>query len=164
MKCSWRKWAVQLFVIANLLPLLACSKSAAAEEIKFDSVKMSLKDKPFTVEVADTEEKRERGLMNRESMAADHGMLFVFDKADIYAFWMKDTKIPLDLVFLDASGKVVGIYSLKPNDMTQVSCEKKALFALELNAETAKALGLKTGDTVELPEKVLKRTSRSDEK
>ena len=134
------------------------------ENIKFDTAKVTLKEKPFTLEIADTEKKRERGLMYRDSMPADHGMLFVFDTAAKYGFWMKDTKIPLDLVFLDASGKVVGIYPLKPNDETTVACESDALYALELNSGTAKTLGLKTGDTIALPDKVLKRSTRSDEK
>ena len=108
--------------------------------------------------------KRALGLMNRASMAADHGMLFIFDTPDKYGFWMKNTKIALDLVFLDGSGKVVGIYSLKPNDLTQVACDTDSLFAIELPAGSAKTLDLKTGDTVGLPEKVLKRNTRSDEK
>ena len=147
---------------ALAMTLLAAAGSA--EEVHFDTIQAKLKDKPFTLEVADTEAKRERGLMNRDNLAADHGMLFVFDTAGRYAFWMKNTKIPLDLVFLDGSGKVVGIYSLKPNDLTQVACDTDSLFAIELPAGSAKTLDLKTGDTVGLPEKVLKRNTRSDEK
>src|ERR1019366_10498162 len=106
-------------------------------------------------------QRRERGLMNRDSMPADHGMVFVFDTLDKYGFWMKNTKIALDLVFLDASGKVVEIDLLKPGDETNVICQHDSLYALELNAGTAKSLGLKTGDAVALPEKVLKRIARS---
>jgi uncharacterized membrane protein (UPF0127 family) len=149
---------------AGTLAMALFATTFAAEDIRFETIQAKLKDKPFTLEVADTDAKRERGLMNRDTLAADHGMLFVFDSAGRYAFWMKNTKIPLDLVFLDGSGKVVGIYSLKPNDETQVACDADSLFAIELPAGTAKTLDLKTGDTATLPEKVLKRNTRPDEK
>jgi uncharacterized protein len=147
-----------------MLAFTLVATACAAAEVHFDTVQTKLKDKTFTLEVADTDAKRERGLMNRDTLAADRGMLFVFDSAGRFAFWMKNTKIPLDLVFLDGSGKVVGIYALKPNDETPVACDTDSLFAIELPAGTAKTLDLKTGDTVSLPEKVLKRNTRSDEK
>jgi uncharacterized membrane protein (UPF0127 family) len=151
---------------AVLAMMICCASACGADkgDVKFDSIDLQIKDKKFTLEVADTEARRSRGLMYRKSMAADHGMLFVFDKPDTYAFWMKNTEIPLDLVFLDGAGKVIGIYALKPHDQTNVGPDKPAQFAIELNAGTARTVGLKPGDTVTLPEKVLEGAGRSDEK
>jgi len=153
--------------VGAVLALLAmvgpgCSADVPGE-VHFETVVVKLKDKAFTLEVADTVAKRARGLMYRDSMPADHGMIFLFATADKYGFWMKNTKIPLDLVFLDEKGKVVGIYGLKPNDETPVAPDKPAKFAIELNAGTAAKVGLKTGDVVELPEKVLKAKAEPDE-
>jgi len=144
--------------------VLSAAVCRAEEEVTFQTTEMTIKDKKFTVEIADTETRRERGLMYREKMAADRGMIFVFETAANYKFWMKNTKIPLDLVFLDASGKVVGICDLKPADKTPVGCGSASLYAIELNAGTAKNTGLKVGDKIALPEKVLKGDKRSDEK
>jgi uncharacterized membrane protein (UPF0127 family) len=152
----------------GLLALMVLCTSACAGadggDVKFETVDVKIKEKKFTLEVADTDARRSRGLMFRKSMAADHGMLFVFEKADTWGFWMKNTEIPLDLVFLDESRRVIGIYALRPHDETSVGPDKPAKFALELNLGTAKAVGLKVGDTVSLPEKVLKGRAGGDDK
>jgi uncharacterized membrane protein (UPF0127 family) len=154
--------AVQLTLT---LALLAPACRADDAQPKLDTITLTLKEgKSFTLEVADTEKKRSAGLMHRTTMPADHGMLFIFAKADNHAFWMKNTKIPLDLIFLDDAGKVVSIHTLKPDDETPVPPDKPARYAIELNAGTAKTIGLKTGDTVTLPEKVLKPAKPSDDK
>ena len=68
----------------------------------------------FTVEIADTPTEREKGLMNRESMAENHGMLFIFLASDFYNFWMKNTLIPLDIIWLDDQMNVVRILTAQP--------------------------------------------------
>lgn len=158
-----RTLAHWMLLAALLAP--ACSGADSAS-LHFDSIHVTLKEKekPFTLEVADTQAKRALGLMNRPSMPADHGMLFVFDQPDNYGFWMKNTKIALDLIFLDEAGKVLGIHALKPDDEHIVESQKPAKFALELNAGTAKTLALNVGDVLALPEKLLKATPRPDEK
>jgi uncharacterized membrane protein (UPF0127 family) len=148
------------------LAVLCTSACMGADEgdVKFETVQVKIKERSFTLEVADTEARRSRGLMFRKSMAADHGMIFVFEKADTWGFWMKNTEIALDLVFLDEGGKVIGIYPLKPHDETSVGPDKPAKFAIELNAGTAKAVGLKVGDRVDLPKKLLKGGVGGDDK
>jgi uncharacterized membrane protein (UPF0127 family) len=141
-----------------------CGETTAPSDIHFDTIQTTLKSKPFTLEVADTDAKRERGLMFRDSMPADHGMIFVFDNADKYGFWMKNTLIPLDILFLDESAKVVDIRTMQPHDENSTIPVAPALFTIELNAGTAKNIGIATGDQIPLPDKYLKHASHSDEK
>ena len=123
-----------------------------------------IKDTPFAnIELALTPEELERGLMKRKSLAEDGGMLFVFQKPGIHKFWMKDTWIPLDVIFVDTKGVVTAIHTMtpeprKPNEseaaycgrLTTYSSQKPVIAAIELNAGTAASLGLEVGDTIEL--------------
>jgi len=131
---------------------------------EFGPLQMIIKDQAFVIEIADEEAKVQRGLMYRKNMDASHGMLFVFDKPDTYSFWMKNTLIPLDIIYIDAKGKVLEIHDRKPLDETGKSPEMPALFVLELNAGRSKTIGLKPGDTVAIPEKYLKKTPASTDK
>jgi hypothetical protein len=105
----------------------------------------------FTLEVADTPEKRETGLMFRDSLPADRGVLFVFPDEGPRAFWMKDTRIPLDLVYVSADHHIVSIHALKPFDLTPVVSAGPAKYAIELNVNTASTVGVRPGDTLEMP-------------
>ena len=119
--------------------------------LTFATINLTIKDQSFTIEVADTDDKRQLGLMNRPSMPKNHGMIFVFDKPDYYSFWMKNTLIPLDIVYLDESGKIADIHPLKPNDETPIKPSAPAKFALVLNAGDGKDLALTLGNLIKLP-------------
>ncbi len=106
----------------------------------------------FTVELARTEAEREKGLMYRRSMADTAGMLFDFGRDQMLLFWMKDTYIPLDMVFIDHGGHVVSIKrDAKPLDETTISSQVPAAGVLEVNAGVADKIGLKVGDEVKNP-------------
>lgn len=106
----------------------------------------------FSVELARSAAEREHGLMDRRSMPRDHGMLFQFESEQPLVFWMKDTFIPLDMIFVDQRGRVVGIkHDAKPMDETLIPSGKPALGVVELNAGIADAIGLKLGDHVKNP-------------
>ncbi len=108
--------------------------------------------KAFRIEIASTEENRARGLMFRENMAADHGMLFVYPSQQIVAFWMQNTILPLDLIFIDSRGQVVGIEQGKPYSTDSIPPGGiSAQFVLELNAGTAARIGLDIGESVHHP-------------
>jgi hypothetical protein len=124
--------------------------------IYFESTTMTLKEKTFTIEVAKSDEQVERGLMYRDSMPADHGMIFLMDKEAKISFWMKNTRIPLDIVFLDKNGKVLEVQARKPFDETGRGPASPALYVIELNLGVAEKIGLKPGDTVEIPKKYQK--------
>jgi uncharacterized membrane protein (UPF0127 family) len=112
---------------------------------------MRIGNDKFTLEVADDDASRETGLMNRDSMGARHGMLFVFDREQPLNFWMKDTRIPLDILFLDERGKVVSIKTMKPFDLTPVTSDGMAKYAIELNAGAAREVNVGVGDALTIP-------------
>ncbi len=101
------------------------------------------------VEVAATFSEQERGLMFRATMGADEGMVFPMDPPRRTAFWMKNTVIPLDIIFIGADHKVLNIAAnAVPYDMTPLPSEGNAAAVLELNGGRAAAIGLKAGDEV----------------
>ena len=88
----------------------------------------------FTIEVARTEAERERGLMGRNHLAHGRGMLFLFPRPGRVTFWMHDTHIPLDMVFVDAAGRVTGVHAnAKPMDDSLIRSGPGVLAAPELN-------------------------------
>ena len=104
----------------------------------------------FNVEWEKTDAERERGLMDRKSMAADHGMLFDFRPRDQpVMFWMKDTLIPLDMIFIGHDGRVVSIkHDAKPMDETIIKSGGPTTAVLEVNAGVADKMAAKVGDLV----------------
>ncbi|MCR5875733.1 DUF192 domain-containing protein [Phenylobacterium sp. J426] len=104
----------------------------------------------FMVEIADSPREREFGLMCRKGLAADRGMLFVFPKADFQAFWMRNTLIPLDIIYIGPDGAVVSIVrNARPLDERPLPSSAPAQFVLELAAGRAAQLGLLPGDKVQ---------------
>lgn len=103
----------------------------------------------FTVEMATTPETRTIGLMFRKSMAPDAGMLFVFEQEEQRAFWMKNTLIPLDMVFIRKDGVIDSIHANAiPHDETPAPSKGPALGVLEINGGRAAELGIKPGDII----------------
>jgi uncharacterized membrane protein (UPF0127 family) len=113
----------------------------------------------FSVELAKTDAERERGLMYRTQLAKNAGMLFIFDKEDIYPFWMKNTLIPLDMIWIKenpsaGSGQVVFISQntmpCKSLICLAVMPTAKAKYVLEINAGLVEEIGLKLGDELKI--------------
>ena len=103
----------------------------------------------FSVELADTDERRAYGLMHRDAMPQDHGMLFDFKRDQHVAMWMRNTRIPLDMLFIDRDGRIVNIHARAiPFDETSINSDGPVRSVLELNGGTASRLGLKPGDVV----------------
>lgn len=104
----------------------------------------------FQVEVMRNDEQRARGLMFRRQMAADRGMLFDFERELPVSMWMKNTYLPLDMVFIDRRGRIVNIAeNTEPLSERTIPSSGPVLGVLELNAGTARRIGLKAGDIVE---------------
>ena len=103
----------------------------------------------FQVELADTDEERARGLMFRGSMPADRGMIFVFDQAAPQAFWMQNTYIPLDIIYIGADGRIVSIAKNTPTlSETPIPSGAPARYVLEINAGLSDRHGIAPGDRV----------------
>ena len=106
------------------------------------------------VEIADDPLERERGLMDRTSLGEDRGMLFVFPKEQPLSFWMKDTKIPLSIAYIDAEGRITDILDMKPLDdePPHYTSSEPVLYALEVNQGFFDERGIEVGDRADLPE------------
>jgi hypothetical protein len=106
----------------------------------------------FTVEVADDAAERARGLMFRDDMPTGAGMLFVYPEAGPVSFWMKNTLIPLDMVFADAAGRVVHVHeNAVPLDETPIPGRGAVQFVLEINGGLARGLGIAAGAEMRHP-------------
>lgn len=123
---------------------LACAGVAGAAE----TVTLTLRGREVTAEVAATPAERGRGLMFRERLAPDAGMLFVYEVAEIQHMWMKNTLIPLSVAFIDGHGRIVSISDMAPLSETIHSSAAPARFALEMNQGWFARHGVRAGDRV----------------
>lgn len=117
---------------------------------KDETASICIKNACYEVEIADDAAERARGLMFRESLGEGKGMLFVFDNVSKHSFWMKNTLIPLDIVWLDSQGKIVYISQNTPlcaaNPCPSYTPEKPAKYVLEIAAGQAEKNTLQLGD------------------
>ncbi len=103
----------------------------------------------FQVEVADTPAKRQMGLQYRRELAGDRGMIFLFAAESPQTFWMKNTPIPLDMIFINRGRRIVGIVEhAVPFSLDSRSVGLPSQFVLEINGGLAKKLGIESGDSV----------------
>lgn len=132
------------------LALLVLAVSISACGAKGPGVELA--GQHFSVEIADTDAVREHGLMDRTQMPADHGMLFIFDDDAPRAFWMKNTRIPLDMLFFDADRRLISVqHDAQPctaDPCPPYSSGAPARYVLELNGGKARALGVSPGDVL----------------
>lgn len=141
----------------GLILLLLCAAAPAAAQAIFGTGRLSIetaagKTHDFQVEIAETPEQRAQGLMFRREMAADAGMLFLFGGSQERAMWMKNTLIPLDMLFIDEKGKIVRIAERTvPYSTRAITSGGPVAAVLELNAGTASRLAIKPGDRVRHP-------------
>ncbi|MFN7710521.1 MAG: DUF192 domain-containing protein [Holosporales bacterium] len=104
-------------------------------------------EKVFHVEIVQSESARQQGLMHRDSLLPDQGMLFVFNPPAPAHFWMKDTLVALDMLFMDDHGRLVCLrQDAQPHDLKPYSCKKNVAFVIEVPAGTAARLQLQLGD------------------
>ena len=118
-----------------------------------DFVKITLTGKKaqatYFVEIADTQEKATRGLMKRKSMPHNQGMLFIFPYPSIIKMWMKNTYIPLDMIFFNAQNQVICVHeNAHPLDESIITCPYPAAKVLELNAGEIQSQHIQPGDVI----------------
>ena len=141
----------RLFFVTAALALPLSVKSVVAQVNKdLPVVELSIKAKDKNVklkaEVAADNTTRSTGLMNRFSLAPDHGMLFVFAQSEPLAFWMKNTFVPLSIAYIDSKGVIVNIVDMKPQDESTYPSAAPAMFALEMKQGWFKERGIVAGD------------------
>jgi uncharacterized protein len=145
-----RAGAGVLGMLALALPLPALAEAACAP----DRLDLRWPDgrESFAVELADTGEERAQGLMFRESMDPGSGMLFVYESPRQAQFWMKNTLIPLDMIFADATGTVTRVHSNAiPGDLTPIDGGSGVALVLEINGGLAERLGIAPGAQMRHP-------------
>jgi uncharacterized membrane protein (UPF0127 family) len=124
------------------------SPAGKNEKIFFD---FKIAEVPIKIEVAATPEERAKGLMFRESMATNEGMLFIFEEGTSQRFWMKNTRIPLDIGYISSSGVLLEIHKAKPHDTSGVPSRSNDIkFVLELNEGAYKRSGISIGTRISL--------------
>lgn len=115
-------------------------------------IEIAIAGTQVTLEVVADRESVRRGLMFRDSLAPNSGMLFAFPGEGSYPFWMKNTRIPLAIAFLDRSGRVVGLDEMEPFDTVTLHLPSEPfIYAVEMDSGWFCAHGLKVGDTIQLP-------------
>ena len=161
-----KKFVVQsillILVIGLALVLFNPGKPGQTPELPFlpqkgKFISLQINGKVIKVEVADTAEKRKKGLAGRESLAENEGMLFIFEREERYPFWMKGLKFPLDFVWIKDNEVVDILENIPPpakkqkdSDLPIYSAQTAINRVLELNAGTVQKLNIKVGDTVSL--------------
>lgn len=130
-------FALSLFILAVLQP-------AWGENVVLKIGKYSVH-----AEIANTPQSRERGLMQRDLLCANCGMLFIFEKAGRHSFWMKNTPLPLSIAFIAADGSILNIEEMRPNTIDIHRARGDALYALEMNSGWFSRNGIERGITVQ---------------
>jgi hypothetical protein len=140
--------ALVLVILALCLPLAAradCAPGRVDLRGPFGQVR-------FSVEIADTAATRAQGLMHRDSLPRSAGMLFIYDAPTTASFWMMNTLIPLDMIFMDATGLVTRVHHMaRPHDLTPIPGGENVLMVLEINGGLARALGIAEGAEMRHP-------------
>lgn len=161
--CNFKKYCTFFLIIfaINLLNF-STTKPAAAQIKNFNlnlknyNNKLQIFDKnklkaTFKVAIADNNQKRSIGLMNVKNMAQDHGMIFIFDENKEIAMWMKNTHIPLDMIFIDKNNQIVSIkHMATPFSLEIIPSKFKVTKTLEINGGLAQKLNIKIGQKIKL--------------
>ena len=144
--------------------MTSCTPTEPNKLDKLGTVAVAIKGQATSLWIADENDERAAGLMfvTSEEMAdlpdgAKRGMIFIFEFERELSFWMKNTIIPLDIAYLDSSGKVLAIYTMTPLDtrIGRYSSGSPARFAIEVNENVWSEIGLEVGDTITLPDSIL---------
>ncbi|MCO5734086.1 DUF192 domain-containing protein [Rhizobium sp. SSA_523] len=148
--------AVLALLLFAAVPLVSPANHAvSAAEIVFSTEPLAIrtadgKRHAFTVELALDAQERQQGLMYRRTMAADHGMLFDFGVAREVTMWMRNTLLPLDMLFIDRGGRITHIHEgAEPLSEAIISSNGPITYVLELNAGEVAKRGIKVGDQIE---------------
>jgi uncharacterized membrane protein (UPF0127 family) len=134
--------------------------SCEAREKEPALYRLTINDVEVAVELAVTDEERQRGLQHREELPDARGMLFVFPTTEERSFWMRDTGIPLSIAFIEYGGNIVQIEKMQPWSEEHITSNVPVKYALEVRQGFFERSGIREGDTVVLPEEVRRLTAK----
>jgi len=118
---------------------------------QFEFINLKIKDIDYKLEVAKSISQKSVGLSNRNNLCSNCGMIFVFAKDGSLPFWMKDTLIPLDMIWINSNGQITDIITTtETNSLKTLQNTQPAKYVIELNAGDSLKIGLETGDTINL--------------
>ena len=129
--------------------LLLAATSACAQNATFGRTKLSIGINLINAEVAANDAQRQQGMMFRTSMGTNAGMIFVFDDVNSQCMWMKNTKVPLSVAFIDANGKIVNIEDMEPETLENHCSKRPVKYALEMNMGWFAKRNIKPGAVVD---------------
>ena len=130
--------------------LILAANTVLACPFELPTVRVAIKGHDLTIELATTPEARSCGLSLRDSLPENRGMLFVYSEPEILTFWMKNTRMPLTIAFIDTAGRIVSIQKMNPFPITTIYASPvPALYALEVNQGWFEENGVGVGDVVE---------------
>jgi hypothetical protein len=138
--------SLTIFFTGISLPVMSMANGLAICEQQI--AKLGVGGHPVTVELAFTDQCRQRGLMERFVLPENHGMLFIYPRAQMLTFWMKDTKIPLSIAFISRQGKILNIDEMPPMVETIYASSSNGLYALEMRKGWFNEYGIIRGDSV----------------
>lgn len=127
----------------------AAEAGAGAVDQAVELVPLRVGGIEIQVEIADDADERQRGLMYRESLEENQGMLFVYPEQRTLGFWMRNTLIPLDIAYIDREGRIVDIQQMEPQTTETHDSAAPAMYALEMNQGWFEANGIRIGDLIE---------------
>lgn len=139
---------MQALRVLAIAALLASFSAIAQKAPSLPTTTVKVAGQALKVEVVASDEDRARGLMFREKMGRDDGMLFVFPEIAYHSMWMKNTLIPLSVAFIDAQGVILNIRDMEPHSLDSHMSAGPALYAIETNKGWFAAKKVKAGDTV----------------
>lgn len=141
---------IRLFLVAFVLAATAAKPATAQQSFAASTVTVETAGAAklrFKVEMAETQPQQAQGLMYRRQLAPDAGMLFIYSKPQVAAFWMKNTFIPLDMLFIAADGRIVHIHpNATPQSEATITTPQLVKAVLEINGGLAARLGIRVGD------------------
>ena len=144
---TFRLDCLSLLRVLAVFAVLASATQASAEA-RLKTTTLRLGPHPLKVEVVRTDEERARGLMFREKLDRDAGMLFIFDEPAYHSMWMKNTLIPLSVAFVDAQGTILNILDMEPQTLDSHMSAGPSIYAIETNKGWFAAKSIKAGDKV----------------
>lgn len=144
---------ISLGFVAAIVLLAACgadAKKAAAPKTVDEYFALKLGDRTVRVQLALSRPEMQRGLMYRKSLGTDEGMVFIFERPQVLAFWMRNTELPLDIGYFDPDGTLREVYQLLPHDERPIQSIGRRQIALEMNRGWFARAGMKAGTKLDM--------------